>query len=44
MKEHKAMSRKALLGVVCLLAAMVMGLPVIAAAEKINTDPKQQDK
>jgi len=36
------MKGKAVLGVLCLLAAMVMGVARVSAVERINTGPKQQ--
>ena len=36
------MRSKILFGVLCLLAAILMGGSVVSAAEKINTDPKKQ--
>ena len=36
------MSRKKLFFVLCLMAAMIMSISNLSAAEKINTDPKQQ--
>ena len=36
------MNRNKTMGLGCLLAAMAIGLATVSAAEKINTDPKQQ--
>ncbi len=36
------MKSKKVLGVLCLMATMLMGVSSVSAAEKINTDPKQQ--
>ena len=36
------MNRKKVFGVLCLLAAILMGGSIVSAAEKIDTDPKQQ--
>jgi alpha-galactosidase len=42
MKGDKVMNRRTWFGVVCLLAAMALGVANVPAAEKINTEPKQQ--
>lgn len=41
-KGNKVMNRKKLSGVLCLLAAILMGGSIVSAAEKITANPKQK--
>ena len=41
-KGNKVMNRKKLSGVLCLLAAILMGGSIVSAAEKVNANPKQK--